>query len=50
MQSGGGRQWWYGAAGADLVASSELLFCQTRDTDGRWEGADGSVRELRLGV
>ena len=48
MQSGGGQ--WYGAAGADLVASSELLFCQTRDTDGRWEGADGSVRELRLGV
>ena len=33
MQSGGGQ--WYGAAGADLVASSELLFCQTRDTDGR---------------
>ena len=32
------------------MASSELLFCQTRDTDGRWEGADGSVRELRLGV
>ena len=50
MQSGGPRQWWYGAAGADLVASSELLFCQTRDTDGRWERADGSVRELRPGV
>ena len=32
------------------MASSELLFCQTRDTDGRWERADGSVRELRPGV